>query len=192
MSEIYLKEELKKIGIGSCGDNVNIDRSVKFIHPENIHIGSNVRIDAWCFLSAKKNIIIGNNVHLSINAQLAGNGDLIKINDFCGISSRVSIFTATDDYSEGWLTNPTIPEQFKKVKTGSVILEKHAIVGCGSVIMPNCILKIGCSVGALSFVNKSIPEYTVVAGNPLRVICKRNKENLIKIERDFIKNEINK
>lgn len=187
MNYYYSTEELKFLG--SCGDNVRIDKSVLFISPQNIHIGSNVRIDSWCFLSGSCGIKIGNNVHIAHSTHLAGSGAMITINDFCGISARVNIFTATDDYTEGYLTNPTIPDEYKKVKTGPVILEKHAIVGCGSVVMPGCIVKEGASVGALSFVNKNIPAFTVVSGNPLRVVCKRNKERLLEMERKFLQNE---
>lgn len=188
--DIYSEKELEQLG--SCGSNVIIDKSVKLINPKNIFIGSNVRIDSWCFLSAGKNITIGSNVHLAINVHLAGNGENITIDNFCGISARTNIFTATDDYTEGWLTNPTIPDKYKKVRAGPVVLKKHVIIGCSSVIMPNCTLQIGCAIGALSFVNKNIPEYVVASGNPIRVICKRNKEKLLKMERSYLDNEINR
>lgn len=177
------KEQLKSLG--SCGENVLIDESVKLLSPQNIHIGSNVRIDSWCLLSGFKGITIGNNVHIAASTHLIASGNSIVIEDFVGISARVNVFTATDDYSEGHLTNPTIPDEFKKVKTGPVKFERHVIVGCGSVVMPGCTLKIGSSVGALSFVNKTIPEFKVVVGNPIKVIGKRNKEKLLEMEEKF-------
>lgn len=184
MSGWYSKEDLKKFA--SCGENVLIDESVKFLAPEKVNIGSNVRIDSWCLLSAFKGITIGDHVHIAASTHLIASGGPIEIHDFVGISARVNIFTGTDDYSEGHLTNPTIPDEYKKVKTGPVVLQKHVIVGCGSVIMPKCVLKTGSSVGALSFVNKSVPEFTVVGGNPIRVICKRDKDKLMMMERKFL------
>lgn len=185
----HYTEDGMRLVLGSCGNNIKIDASVRIINPGNLYIGSNVRIDANCIIIAGKKITIGNNVHIAHASQLAGGGEEIIIEDFCGISARVNIFTATDDYSEGYLTNPTVPDEYKKVRTGKVILRKHAIIGCGSVIMPNCEIKAGASVGALSLVNKNIPEYTVVSGNPLRVVCKRNKERLIEMERRYLNNE---
>lgn len=178
------KEELKCFG--SCGDNVQIDSSVQFICPENIHIGSNVRIDALSFLSGGGGITIGNNVHIAFNVQLAGNGGLITLQDFVGVAARCSIFTATDDYREGYLTGPTIPDEYKKVKTGPVTLERHVIVGCGSIILPNSTLKIGSSVGALSLISNDVPEYTIVAGCPIRILGYRNKELLEQLERNYM------
>lgn len=183
MSDFYTEERLKELG--SCGTNVKIDSSVKIINPKNVHIGNNVRIDAFCFFSASNPIIIGNNVHISLYTQLGAAGGTITLEDFSGISSRVSIFTTTDDYSQGWMTNPTIPDKFKKVKAGSVMLHKHVIIGCGSVVMPGVTLGTGCSVGALSFVNKSVPEFTIVTGIPMRLIGKRNKERLLELESEY-------
>lgn len=173
---------------GSCGVNVQIDSSIKVINPKNVYIGNNVRIDAFCILSASYPIIIGNNVHISSFVQISSSGGDVVLEDFVGISSRVNIFTATDDYSEGYLTNPTIPDKFKKVKYGSVLLKKHVIVGCGSVLMPNITLKTGCSVGALSFVNKNVPEFSIVSGNPIKLIGKRDGEHLLKLENEFYEN----
>jgi galactoside O-acetyltransferase len=183
MFDFYTKDDLKKLG--GCGINVHIDSSVKIINPQNVYIGNNVRIDSFCFISAGNPICIGNNVHISLYTQLGAAGGQITLNDFSGISSRVSIFTTTDDYSQGWLTNPTVSDRFRKVKTGAVTLQKHVIIGCGSVVMPGVTLETGCSVGALSFVNKTVPEFTIVAGNPMRLIGKRNKDRLLELERDF-------
>jgi len=121
MNDILSKEELRLFG--HCGENVRIDSSVRLIGPQNIYIGSNVRIDSWCFLAAGHKIVIGNNVHIANSTHLAGGGAEIYIADFCGISARVNIFTATDDYTDGWLTNPTIPDEYKNVKTGKVELQ---------------------------------------------------------------------
>lgn len=188
MTNIYKLNKLKKFG--NIGNNVRIDSSVKVINPQNIYIGSNVRVDAFCIFSAQHPIIIGNNVHISAYSQLSSSGGIITLNDFVGISSRVNFFTSSDDYSQGFLTNPTIPDEYKKIKSGPIILENHVIIGCGSILMPNIILKTGCSVGALSFINKNVPEFLIVGGNPLKLIGKRNKDNLLKLERLF--NENNK
>lgn len=180
MLKTYSQKELKCLG--SVGNNVQIDKSVLFIAPNNIHISDNVRIDAFCILSGAQGIEIGSQVHIASYCQLIASGGKITMQDFSGISSKVSIFTASDDYVNGTLTNPTIPDQFKKVKTGPVILEKHVIIGCGSIVMPNCILEFGCSVGALTFVNKTVLSGDVVAGQPAKKIANRNLSKLKEME----------
>lgn len=171
-----------------AGENVSIDETVKIINPENLIIGSNVRIDAYCLIIASSKITIGNNVHIGPFVQLAGSKNIF-IDDYCGLSSRVSLFTATDDYTSGFLTNPTIPANFKNVKYGNITLEKHVIIGSGSVVLPGVTMKYGSASGALTLINKSIPECIVISGNPPVKVAKRDKNKLMQLEREFL-NEI--
>lgn len=183
-NDVYTKEELKCLG--SCGENVQIDSSVRFIAPHNIHIGNNVRIDAFCILSGTMGIEIGDYIHIASYCQLVASGGKIVMQDFSGLSSRCNIFTASDDYVSGTLTNPTVPNKFKKLKIGPVTLEKHVIIGCGSVIMPNCHLGFGSSVGALTFVSKSVKSGDVISGQPSKVLTTRNLEKLKAMEESFL------
>lgn len=182
----YQRDELEALGLAALGLNVAIHRSVLLFAPERISIGSNVRIDCFSVLSAGKDgIYIGNHVHLGAGAYLFGSGGCIVLEDFSGISSRVALYTATDDYSEGYLTNPTLPDAYRKVTQGPVVLRKHAIVGSGSVILPNLELGVGSSVGALSLVHKQVEPFAVVHGNPIRVIGKRS-DKILELEASFV------
>ena len=67
-----------------------------------------------------------------------------------------------------------------------VVLEKHVIIGAGSVILPNVILKEGSSVGAMSLLTKNTKEWTIYAGIPARELKERKKE-LLKLEQAFLK-----
>ena len=78
------------------------------------------------------------------------------------------MYTASDDYTEGFLTNPTVPDEFRQVTTGPVVVGRHAIVGAGSVILSGVTLGFGASVGALTLVRKSVGECEIVYGNPLQ------------------------
>lgn len=182
----YTQEELQLLGIAAVGDNVRIHRSVQMFSPQHIHFGNNVRIDCFALLSAGiEGIYIGNHVHLAVGSYIFGSGGRVLIEDFCGLSSRVSIYTATDDYSEGFMTNPTVPDEYRKVVNGPVTLRKHALIGSGSIIMPNVELGIASSVGALTFITKKIGPYMIVHGNPARMIGKRDSR-ILDIERSFL------
>lgn len=147
-------------------------------------LGSHVRIDCHCVLTSKEPIIIGNHVHIGVAVHIFGTAGIV-IEDYCGLSSRCSLFTTSDDYSQGYLTNPTVPDKFKQVLSAPVKLEKHAIVGCGSVVMPGIVIQHGASVGALTFVNKTVPPFTIVSGLPLRKIGLRNKARLEELEAKY-------
>jgi len=178
----YSKDELNEMGI-KFGRNVQIHRSVLFFG-NNIQIGSDVRIDCYSIITSNEPIVLGNNIHIGAGVHIFGTAGL-EIDSYCNLSSRCSLFTTSDDYCEGYLTNPTIPDEFKKVSIAPIKLEKHVIVGCGSVIMPGVTLRTGASVGALSFVNTDIPEFTIVAGIPTRKVGKRNQSRLLEMEEKF-------
>jgi dTDP-4-amino-4,6-dideoxy-D-glucose acyltransferase len=178
----YSPEELAGMGI-RFGENVQVHRSVQFFG-ENVILGSNVRIDCQCLISSKAPVVIGNHVHLAFAVYIIGSAGVL-IDDYCGLASRCSIFTVSDDYSDGHLTNPTIPDKYRNVRSQPVTLEKHAIVGSGSVIMPGVTICRGAAVGALSFVNKRVPPYFIVSGSPLRKIGVRNRERLEALEAQY-------
>lgn len=188
MTGHYSKEELADMGLKELGHDVQIDRSCRIFGSNRISIGSNVRIDAFCLLSAGEGgIVIGNHVHLAAYASIAGSGRVF-VGDFCGVSRTVSIFSSSDDYRNGHLTNPTVPDAFKQVSSGSVNLQKHVVIGAGSVVLPNVTIGLGASVGALTLVNKDVPEFFIVSGNPMRKIGDRNRL-LLDLERRLLEKE---
>jgi galactoside O-acetyltransferase len=46
----------------------------------------------------------------------------------------------------------------------------YAVVGANSVILPGVVIGKGASVGALSLVNRFVPDFDIVTGNPIRRI----------------------
>lgn len=180
----YTADELRAMGM-RIGNNVVVHKSVQFFNPASIELGSDVRIDCFCVISARARVVIGNNVHLAPLAMVFG-VEGVTIGNFAGLSSRVTIYSASDDYVEGYLTNPTIPESFKKVKRAPVILGEHVIVGCGTIILPGVTLARGVSVGALCLIRKNIAEFSIVAGNPPRRLGRRNGELLARLETEYL------
>lgn len=178
-------EQIKLIGFISVGENVLISDKASFYGVESISIGNNVRIDDFCVLAAGVGgIKIGNYVHIAVGSSLIGAGE-IKLEDFSGLSSRVSIYSSSDDYSGACLTNPTVPDEYKNVRVASVSLGRHVIVGSGSVILPGVVLEDGVAVGALSLVNKSCSAFGVYAGNPAKKI-KERKRDILDLEESFM------
>src|SRR5258706_4530547 len=126
-------EAVERMGFASVGQNVKISDKASFHGIGKISLGNNVRIDDFCVLSAGiGGINIGNHVHIAVGTSLIGSGK-ITIADFSNLSSRVSIYSSSDDYSGASMTNPTVPSEFKNVTHADVFLCKHGIVGSGSV-----------------------------------------------------------
>lgn len=184
----YTREELEKIGFKSLGENVLISDKVSIYSPKNISIGNNVRIDDFCVLSAGDGYInIGNYIHIAVFTTIFGAGG-VEIEDFSTTSSRVAIYSITDDYSGETLTNPIIPEKYKKLTYKEVKIKKHSIIRTGSVILPGVTLDEGTSIGANSLVLKSTEPWGIYVGSPVRRI-KDRKKDLLELEIEFLKEQ---
>lgn len=180
------RDEIGRMGFASVGENVLLSDRASFHNCSRIAIGNNVRIDDFAVLSAGDGgIHLGSYVHIAVGSSLIGAGK-ITLSDFSGVSSRVSIYSSSDDYSGVALTNPTVPPEFSCVLHAAVTLEKHVIVGSGSVILPGVILEEGVAIGALSMVNKHCSAFGIYHGNPARRIGER-KRDLLAMETELLR-----
>jgi galactoside O-acetyltransferase len=179
------RDAIEQMGFASVGDNVQISDRASFYGTSRITLGDNVRIDDFCVLAAGVGgISIGQHVHIAVCSSLIGAGR-ITLSDFSGLSSRVSIYSSSDDYSGATMTNPTVPCEYTGVTHADVVLGKHVIVGSGSVILPGITLEEGVAVGALSLVTKHCDAFGIYAGNPARRIKERRRD-LLELERRFM------
>ena len=183
--ECYSREQLIDMGM-QVGQYVYINKTVIFVNPDKIKIGNNVRIDCFCLLSAgDKGIYIGNNVHIAASTLFFGGGGKIVMEDFSCVSSRCALYTASDDYIEGNMTNPTIPMHYRKISCGDIILQKHVVVGTGCTILHNVNLGYGCSIGAMSLVKDSMIDGAVAVGIPAKRYRYRDLVKLKNIEKEY-------
>lgn len=158
--------EIKRMPFVSLGENVLIDRRAILIGIERISIGSQVRIDADCMLNAGDGAIsLGSWVHLGRGCLLVGGGR-IALEDFAGLSADVAIFSQSDDFTGGSLTNATIPKEFSGVTSKPVTLAKHALVGRGATILPGADLGEGARLAANSVLTKPASAWRLYRGNP--------------------------
>jgi dTDP-4-amino-4,6-dideoxy-D-glucose acyltransferase len=179
------REAIDSMGFASVGDNVQISDRASFYGTTRIALGSNVRIDDFCVLAAGiGGIELGKYVHIAVGSSLIGAGK-ITLSDFSGLSSRISIYSSSDDYSGATMTNPTVPSEYTGVIHADVFLGKHVIVGSGSVILPGVTLEDGVAIGALSLVNRSCAAFGLYIGNPVRRI-KERKRDLLEMEMALI------
>lgn len=174
----YLSEtQLQDLGFRRLGANVKISDKASIYNPCDIEIGDNSRIDDFCVLSGK--ISIGKYVHIAPHCLVAGGELGVEMNDFSGLAYFVQVFSQSDDYSGRTLTNPTVPNKYKAEIKRKVVLGKHVIVGAGSIVFPGVEIAEGCSVGAMTLVNRSTEPWGVYVGNPAERIKDRKKDMLL-------------
>ncbi len=157
--------------------NVKTFEYTKIIGIENIDFGKYVIIDDYVLIYAKEKIKLGNYVHIASFTSISGGGEFV-MEDFTAISSGCRIVTATDDFKDGGFGNSTVALEFRNIKTAKIHIEKFAIIGGNSVILPGVTIGEGASVGACSVVTKDLEPWGIYVGN--RRIGWRNKDEVLK------------
>ena len=162
-------DELAALGFRSVGREVKVSRKASIYNTRNIAIGDHSRIDDFCILSAgdDASFSIGAHVHVAAHTTLIGKADIV-LEDFSNLSSRVSVYSSSDDFSGAAMTNPTVPAAFTKVFSAPVAIERHVVIGCGSVVLPGVTVAYGCAIGALSLIAASTEPCGIYAGAPLQ------------------------
>ena len=133
---------LKKIFL-YCGDKVNIRPNVKFVNGFNVSIGNNSGIGERSYIQDLGKITIGENVLMG---------------------PECMIFTANHLYKRDSL----ILEQknvIKDVKIGSDVW-----LGARCIILPGVNIGDGAIIAAGSVVTKDVEPYSIVGGNPAKLI----------------------
>lgn len=172
-SSFLSPEELKNVGFKSYGDEVLVSRFARIYHPELVQLGNRVRIDDFSVISGT--LVCGDGVHIGAFSALFGLAG-IELGDYAGLSPRVSVFSASDDFSGAHLVGPMVDPDFRLLQSGKVVFKKWVQVGASSVVLPNICLEEGVAIGALSLVKTSLPPFTIWAGNPLRFLKNRSRD----------------
>lgn len=182
-NSFYLRDELCRLGFLSIGANVLISRKASIYSPDKISLGSNIRVDDYCILSGA--MTIGDYVHIAAYSAIYGGGAGVSIGSFVNISSRVTIYAVSDDFSGNSLTGPLIPDEYKDMIHKEVVIRNHVIIGATSVVLPGALLDEGSAFGTFSLINNTYPEWSVNVGIPCKTVKCRSR-NLIELQQQFL------
>ncbi|KAM0364543.1 hypothetical protein ACHAO7_004517, partial [Fusarium culmorum] len=127
-------------------------------------VGRNVAVEKPFACDYGYNITIGHQVAIGRNCTINDVCE-VKVGDNCVIGPNVSIFTA------GLPVDPKKRQGSQGPQVGKpVVIEQDCWIGGGAIILPGNTIGKGSTVGAGSIVTKDVPPFTVVAGNPARVL----------------------
>lgn len=107
-------------------------------------------------------VTVGENTWIGPFTILDGTGDL-SIGSNCSISAGVQIYT--HDTVKWAVSGGSQPYEYE-----NVVIEDNCYIGPNSIIGKGVTLKSGTIVGANSFVHKSFPQGSKLAGNPAKQI----------------------
>lgn len=154
-----------------------IYRPLKVTGRKHIYIGDGVSFDKGLRMEAitwkdgqdfHPHIYIGNNTHAEQHCQIFS-AMFLHIGNNVVISSDVYITDVEHDYKD---INKRILEQC--LKPGKTIIGDYSFLGTGVKIIKPVIIGEHVVVGANSVITKDIPSYSVVVGNPAKIIKKYN------------------
>lgn len=183
---------LKRL-LGSMGDGVIVGRSVTIRHPGKIHLSRGVAVDDYAVLDAKgdnnQGIFLGDNVLVGRSTVLScKDGDLhigsnSNIAMSCFIQSARSVRIGSkvlfgaycyvigggDHVSER--TDIPVMDQGQVIR--GIDIDDHVWLGAGVKVVDGVRIGRDAIIGAGSVVTRDVPEYSVAAGTPARVLRDR-------------------
>lgn len=127
-------------------------------------VGDNVVVEAPFNCDYGYNISIGQDVAIGKNCTILDTCE-VKIGDRCNIGPNVNIYTATLPVDPKRRLGSRGPNLGRKIT-----IDPDCWIGGGVTILPGRTIGKGSTVGAGSIVTRDVPPYTVVCGNPARVI----------------------
>lgn len=142
-----------------------------------VRYGTNLRVNGKSFFSGK--IYFGNNNNFN-GMQVLGKGTVYFGDNF---HSGIECMIITENHNYEGKTIPYDDTYIEK----TIIIEDNVWLGNRVTIIGNVTIGEGAIVAAGSVVSKDIPKFSIVGGNPVRIIKYRNCEhyNLLKSQKKF-------
>lgn len=144
--------------LGACGAGSSIGPAAVFLGPQNIFMKSAVSIGYGAHLS-----VVGAPIFIGNHVMLAPKVAIITGNHNTGVVGRVM--------TEVHEKRPTDDQ--------AVVIEDDVWIGFGAILLKGARIGRGSVVGAGAVVTRAVPPYSVVAGNPGRVLFPRFTEDVI-------------
>jgi acetyltransferase-like isoleucine patch superfamily enzyme len=155
----------------AIGTNVKLGKNVKFSKFINVYgceIGDETKIGA--FVEIQKNAKIGQRCKISSHTFIC---EGVTIEDHVFIGHNVAFIN--DTYPRA--TTPTGDVQTEKDwKVETTLVKRGASIGSGVTILANVVIGEGALVGAGSVVTKDVPPFSVVVGNPAKIVKLLSRE----------------
>jgi acetyltransferase-like isoleucine patch superfamily enzyme len=128
------------------------------------HLGRDTVFQAGVRITRPDKVSIGSNCNLAPGAFITGGGG-VCIGDWVGFGPDVKVWSMNHRFDD-----PDRPWLLQGWDEKPVAIEDDVWLGANVFVMPGVTIGRGAIVSAGSVVNKSIPSYAIVVGNPGRVV----------------------
>lgn len=170
----YICNPFALLRMERVGNWVDIRRGLRVNSPRNIRLGNYVKIDRMSRLSSYEGgkIVIEDNCYIGQFFSVMAGGDvIIKKNTL--IASYVAVI------GENHNMDPEAGGKYgcQPLIKKEVVIGENCWIGEKAIILPGVTIGDWSIIGAGSVVNKSIPPYSIAAGNPAKIIKQYNFES---------------
>ena len=163
-----------KGGFKYFGTSTSLAPGVKIMSPQNISIGNNSSIMSHCIIETcavndnKPHLRIGDNVSLGEYSHITC-ADKITIGN--GVLTGRFVLITDNSHGNNTKEETNTPPLARMIHSnGPVHIGDNVWIGDKVTILPNVTIGKGCIIEANAVVTKDIPEYSVVAGIPAKII----------------------
>lgn len=118
--------------------------------------------DFSCINNAMGEVVIGHDTRIGLHNTVIGP---VRVGDHVNLAQGVLLSGLNHTFS-----NPDELISRQRVSTAPIVIDDDVWIGGNAVILPGVHIGRHSVVGAGSVVTKDVPPYTVVAGNPARVL----------------------
>lgn len=162
-------------GIRPHGKNVYIGKGCAIrCKKGQISLGNDIEINPYSTLlcvSPDAKIVLHDNIRLQ-NFTVISSARLVEIES--GVNFGPFVYVGDNNHSYEDITVPIKDSGIKIAPSGKVLIKAGTWIGTKVTIAGNVTIGKHCVIGANSVVTKDIPDYSVAAGIPARVIKQYN------------------
>ncbi|HHU58594.1 MAG TPA: acyltransferase [Bacteroidales bacterium] len=157
--------------------NLSFGKNV-FIHPgsrvNNVHFGDEVKIAKECSIegSPEHVVKIGSGTIFGMYVTLDGTQADIEIGEHVSIAQH-NVLVSHWNLAPGSAVNAYFSKGAAPIRIGD-----HSWIGSGCVLAPGVSIGRYCIVASNSYVDQSVPDFSVVGGNPARLLRQLKPEEL--------------
>lgn len=128
--------------------------------------GNNINIEARAFFGSGSEIDIGDNSSIGVRAEMHG-----PVTIGANVMMGPDVLILTINHVVDSVDIPMIQQGMTMPQR--VVIEDNVWIGQRATLLPGIVIGEGSIIGACAVVTRSVPPFSVVAGNPARVVRQR-------------------
>lgn len=136
---------------------------------KNFHLGADSTVESYCVINnGAGDVILGDRVRVGIGSVIIGP---VTMGNGSGMGQHVFLSGFNHGFADGEKNSSK-----QELDMRPVVIEEEAHIGANSVVVPGVTIGKRSQIGAGSVVTKDVPPFSVVVGNPAKVIKSYNHE----------------